>query len=85
MPHLTCASSLPVCLSRRFATCRIPLRATVWSRRGRVSSIRLHFLPMVCPEAFAGQIEIRETADLSGAPEEIRTPDPQIRSLVLYP
>jgi hypothetical protein len=22
---------------------------------------------------------------LSGAPEEIRTPDPQIRSLVLYP
>ena len=24
-------------------------------------------------------------ADLFGAPEEIRTPDPQIRSLVLYP
>jgi hypothetical protein len=24
-------------------------------------------------------------ADLGGAPEEIRTPDPQIRSLVLYP
>jgi hypothetical protein len=23
--------------------------------------------------------------DISGAPEEIRTPDPQIRSLVLYP
>ncbi len=23
--------------------------------------------------------------DLNGAPEEIRTPDPQIRSLVLYP
>jgi hypothetical protein len=24
-------------------------------------------------------------SSLSGAPEEIRTPDPQIRSLVLYP
>jgi len=23
--------------------------------------------------------------DMDGAPEEIRTPDPQIRSLVLYP
>jgi hypothetical protein len=23
--------------------------------------------------------------DMTGAPEEIRTPDPQIRSLVLYP
>jgi hypothetical protein len=24
-------------------------------------------------------------SNLNGAPEEIRTPDPQIRSLVLYP
>ena len=28
---------------------------------------------------------IQETIDFIGAPEEIRTPDPQIRSLVLYP
>jgi hypothetical protein len=27
----------------------------------------------------------REVTDFTGAPEEIRTPDPQIRSLVLYP
>jgi hypothetical protein len=26
-----------------------------------------------------------EVVDIIGAPEEIRTPDPQIRSLVLYP
>lgn len=29
--------------------------------------------------------EIQKVRDFSGAPEEIRTPDPQIRSLVLYP
>ena len=28
---------------------------------------------------------LREAAIENGAPEEIRTPDPQIRSLVLYP
>ncbi len=27
----------------------------------------------------------REIADVGGAPGEIRTPNPQIRSLVLYP
>src|ERR1700733_6968562 len=29
--------------------------------------------------------ELCQFENLSGAPEEIRTPDPQIRSLVLYP
>src|SRR5262245_64590284 len=29
--------------------------------------------------------EINQVQRLTGAPEEIRTPDPQIRSLVLYP
>jgi hypothetical protein len=44
------------------------------------------FLPLVCPSQFLGQIEMREDLDLIGAPEEIRTPDPQIRSLRLpYP
>jgi len=38
---------------------------------------------MVCPDDFAGQIEIQESGYFIGAPEEIRTPDPQIRSLVL--
>ena len=28
---------------------------------------------------------MQEAIDFSGAPGEIRTPDPQIRSLVLYP
>ena len=29
--------------------------------------------------------DVPEVPDFAGAPEEIRTPDPQIRSLVLYP
>jgi hypothetical protein len=28
---------------------------------------------------------MQKVPDFAGAPEEIRTPDPQIRSLVLYP
>ena len=35
-----------------------------------------------CPEHLSA---IRYVIDFIGAPEEIRTPDPQIRSLVLYP
>ena len=41
------------------------------------------FLPLVCPSEFLGQIEMREVPDFIGAPEDIRTPDPQIRSLAL--
>lgn len=35
-------------------------------------------------QAIAGNVGVRSFAR-NGAPEEIRTPDPQIRSLVLYP
>jgi hypothetical protein len=41
----------------------------------------LRFLPLVCPGDFLGQIELQEVPDFIGAPEEIRTPDPQIRSV----
>jgi hypothetical protein len=44
--------------------------------------IIMGFLPLICPSAFLGQIEMREVPKLYGAPEEIRTPDPQICSLV---
>jgi hypothetical protein len=40
-------------------------------------------LPLVCPKHFLGQIETLEAPNFIGAPEEIRTPDPQIRSLML--
>ena len=36
--------------------------------------------PAVTPKGW-----FEETPDFTGAPEGIRTPDPQIRSLVLYP
>src|SRR5262249_55969119 len=40
----------------------------------------------VCGSNFQDQSgEIVQVQWLTGAPEEIRTPDPQIRSLVLYP
>jgi hypothetical protein len=42
-------------------------------------------LPLVCPKQFLGQTVTREVLDFTGAPEEIRTPDPQIRSLVPWP
>jgi hypothetical protein len=35
--------------------------------------------------AVAQRCTSRIPLELAGAPEEIRTPDPQIRSLVLYP
>src|SRR5262249_1545792 len=35
--------------------------------------------------SFPRDMSVREAPDFIGAPEEIRTPDPQIRSLVLYP
>ena len=38
-------------------------------------------MPSAC--LFAGRIHL--ILFMNGAPEEIRTPDPQIRSLVLYP
>ncbi len=48
-------------------------------------------LPRCCPKDLAvntqkNRAEIRNPKQkVAGAPEEIRTPDPQIRSLVLYP
>jgi hypothetical protein len=37
------------------------------------------------PRSICGEDRFLEVPDFAGAPEEIRTPDPQIRSLVLYP
>ena len=44
-------------------------------------------LSMRSPGPFSGEQVIVEVTDFIGAPEEIRTPDPQIRSLVtpIYP
>jgi hypothetical protein len=39
----------------------------------------------VCPRLSAHNVREPEKPGKYGAPEEIRTPDPQIRSLVLYP
>ena len=36
---------------------------------------------MVCPSARSGQIGAAQVTDFIGAPERIRTSDPQIRSL----
>jgi hypothetical protein len=47
------------------------------NRRWCVFGLGAKFLPMVCPERFAGQIEMPEVPDFAGAPEEIRTPDPR--------
>jgi hypothetical protein len=38
---------------------------------------------MCSPTLFSGEQVIAEVPNFIGAPEEIRTPDPQIRSLVL--
>src|SRR5215475_11915069 len=37
------------------------------------------------PRVIIREDDLLEVPDSAGAPEEIRTPDPQIRSLVLYP
>src|SRR5262245_37184817 len=47
--------------------------------QGERGPVRKWFL-----QAELGRVGVRRCV-LSGAPEEIRTPDPQIRSLVLYP
>jgi hypothetical protein len=40
-------------------------------------------LPMTYPVRFLGRSKLQNGPGFIGAPEEIRTPDPQIRSLVL--
>jgi hypothetical protein len=37
------------------------------------------------PDGKIWEVSFSEMPDFAGAPEGIRTPDPQIRSLVLYP
>jgi hypothetical protein len=58
------------------------VRATLWSGGGGVKD-QIGFSAHGLPNEVTGQIEIQEVAQFIGAPEEIRTPDPQIRSLVL--
>ena len=41
--------------------------------------------PAVRPKGVYAKSSIKVSLDYIGAPGEIRTPDPQIRSLVLYP
>ena len=48
----------------------------------------LPLLPMCFPIVILGsadEMTFVQAIDFNGAPGEIRTPDPQIRSLVLYP
>src|SRR5215831_3731813 len=86
-------------LSRRLLRERRPIlrystRYTRWICKFPFSHSRANGSACNARDAgLAPQINARKTAsrnflseqELSGAPEEIRTPDPQIRSLVLYP
>ena len=54
--------------------------------RGAITSRAKRGLPLPCtPHAPRLKSDAFESELSAGAPEEIRTPDPQIRSLVLYP
>jgi hypothetical protein len=56
--------------------------------RTRCASARRHSalcLPRDRTAESSGQSRHDQVIDFTGAPEEIRTPDPQIRSLLLYP
>ena len=66
------------------ASFTIPVRRPVgrWGLRGRERSGDWHSAG-VAARAIADQAKVSQERD--GAPGEIRTPDPQIRSLVLYP